>query len=68
MSNLFGLGAAEPPKPKTTAADNDEDGVYQVPSARAAGRPHDLGWLDMLEDEKDENMRLGKVPAGEIIA
>lgn len=38
-----------------------------MPEERAAGRPHELGWLDLLEEEKKENMRLGQVPAGRII-
>jgi len=42
--------------------------VYKVPETRAAGRPHELGWLDMLEDEDEQDMRFGKVPAGRIIS
>jgi len=45
----------------------DQSETYKVPSARAAGRPHDLGWLDLLGEETDENLRLGKIPPGEII-
>lgn len=31
----------------------DEDtGPYKVPESRAAGRPHNLGWLDILGDEE----------------
>ena len=41
--------------------------TYKVPEVRAAGRPHELGWLDLLEDGKDEKMRLGKIPPGQII-
>lgn len=41
--------------------------VYKVPAARAAGRPHDLGWLDLLAEDKEEQLRLGKIPAGKII-
>jgi hypothetical protein len=25
---------------------------YKVPDARSAGRPHNLGWLDLLGDEE----------------
>jgi hypothetical protein len=48
---------------------DDGEEVYKVPKERAAGRPHNLGWLDLLKDgnEPDENMRLGKVPPGRII-
>lgn len=48
----------------------EERDVYRVPKERAAGRPHNLGWLDLLNDDttvKDEKMRLGKVPSGTII-
>ena len=26
--------------------------VYKTPEDRAAGRPHNLGWLDLLGDEE----------------
>jgi len=40
---------------------------YKVPIERANGRPHELGWLDSLDDDKKERMLLGKVPPGQII-
>jgi hypothetical protein len=41
---------------------------YTVPKERAAGRPHNLGWLDLLkDDDTDTDLRLGKIPPGRII-
>ncbi|KAL7564136.1 hypothetical protein ACA910_021111 [Epithemia clementina (nom. ined.)] len=42
--------------------------MYVVPSARAAGRPHELGWLDLMKDPDDQLQGLGKVPPGRIIS
>jgi hypothetical protein len=56
--------AAVEPKKKETS-------TYKVPKARAAGRPHELGWLELLDDEKKDEgdgLRLGKVPPGRIIS
>ena len=30
----------------------EDSGPYKVPESRAAGRPHNLGWLDILGDEE----------------
>jgi len=49
------------------SANNEDEDVYNVPKERAAGRPHNLGWLQLLDDEKDDKMRLGKMPPGRII-
>jgi len=60
----FGPGAKQPEtKPSIP---QDESKYYKVPQARAAGRPHELGWLDMLKDQT-EDQRLGKVQPGRII-
>lgn len=70
LSNLFNFGgpaAAPAAAPVRTAPTDEQEEVYKVPQARAAGRPHELGWLDLLKGTKDENMRLGKVPPGRII-
>lgn len=46
-TNLFGLGKkADAPKEKSPEKE------YRVPEARAVGRPHNLGWLDLLGDEE----------------
>jgi len=29
-----------------------KESVYKTPEDRAAGRPHNLGWLDLLGDEE----------------
>ena len=44
-----------------------EDEPYKVPIERANGRPHELGWLNNLDDDKKDRVLLGKVPAGQII-
>ena len=64
FSGLFGGGKAkeEPVRPGVSDADR-----YKVPEERAAGRPHELGWLDLLKDEKKDRNILGKGPAGRII-
>ena len=65
IGGLFSFGQAEPaPQSKPV----DTGSFYKVPPARAAGRPHELGWLDALNgDQKDDSLRLGKVPPGRII-
>lgn len=64
----FGGGAQEEPSTeRQTEDDEEDDGPYKVPAIRAMGRPHELGWLDLLE-EKEETVRLGEVPPGQIIS
>jgi hypothetical protein len=41
--------------------------TYKVPEERAAGRPHKLGWFDMLNKREGERKILGQVPPGRII-
>lgn len=67
MPELFNFGGQEQPASTKPSGGQDGEETYRVPAARAAGRPHDLGWLDLLDGEEDENMRLGKVPPGKII-
>lgn len=55
---------ADHPDPDAPPAKNE---YYKVPMERANGRPHELGWLDSLKDEKKERVLLGKVPPGQII-
>lgn len=40
---------------------------YKVPMERANGRPHELGWLNMLDNANKERVLIGKVPPGQII-
>jgi hypothetical protein len=71
MEGLFDFGARPRPTtapPKPAAEQTEEGEYYQVPKARAAGRPHELGWLNLLDEEDEvESLRLGKVPPGRII-
>jgi len=46
-NNLFGFGK-KPEGVKATVTDEE----YKVPAIRAAGRPHNLDWLDLLGDEE----------------
>ena len=45
----------------------DQKKMYKVPNARAAGRPHELGWIDLMKDPNEPLIGLGKVPPGRII-
>lgn len=72
LANLFNFGGAPKEQPvvkEEPEEDEDAEGwVYKVPAARAAGRPHELGWLNMLDDQKGgDQMRLGNVKPGRII-
>ena len=69
LGGMFGFASLSAPAPGSTspvksATDGDR---YKVPAVRAARRPHELGWLDLLKDEQDEQSRFGKVPPGKII-
>ena len=69
IGNLFGFGDSKVDKddhPDPDAPQNRNE-PYTVPVERANGRPHELGWLDVLDDEKKERVLLGKVPPGQII-
>ena len=76
LENLFGgflkNTAASSAKPLRTNPVEEVGDFYTVPSERAAGRPHNLGWLDLLNKNNDDDddgadLRLGKVPPGRII-
>ena len=73
LPNLFNFGGGgggdqQLRTNSNTGGEQEKEERYKVPAARAAGRPHDLGWLELLDGEEDESMRLGKVPPGQIIA
>ncbi|GKY93268.1 hypothetical protein MPSEU_000294300 [Mayamaea pseudoterrestris] len=52
---------------RSEPTDDDED--YKVPPLRALGRPHELGWLELLDEEtQDSNNKLNTIPAGTIVA
>lgn len=66
--NFGGDQAAAAPEPKLPAKEASSGERYKVPQVRALGRPHELGWLDLLKEEKEaEEQRLGRVPAGQIL-
>mmetsp|Transcript_15686 Transcript_15686/g.22973 ORF Transcript_15686/g.22973 Transcript_15686/m.22973 type:complete len:602 (+) Transcript_15686:1-1806(+) len=48
-SNLFGFGKA---KPQVREKASKEEQEYSAPQKRACGRPHNVGWLDLLGDEE----------------
>lgn len=49
-SNLFGLGALKPKIDEVDTISKTQD--YKPPEKRACGRPHNIGWLDLLGDEE----------------
>eukprot|EP00522_Entomoneis_paludosa_P004109 CAMPEP_0172474602 /NCGR_PEP_ID=MMETSP1065-20121228/69443_1 /TAXON_ID=265537 /ORGANISM="Amphiprora paludosa, Strain CCMP125" /LENGTH=596 /DNA_ID=CAMNT_0013232789 /DNA_START=211 /DNA_END=2000 /DNA_ORIENTATION=+ len=67
----FGGDSDKPPagiKDMPSVSARASDKMYETPSIRAAGRPHELGWFDQMENPTDaEEYTLGKVPAGRII-
>ena len=68
MDGLFGA-----PKPKNRGRDmptslSNDSSVYTVPKERSAGRPHNLGWLNYLDEMEDEEDGVfGQSEAGKII-
>eukprot|EP00560_Eucampia_antarctica_P008152 CAMPEP_0197826634 /NCGR_PEP_ID=MMETSP1437-20131217/3570_1 /TAXON_ID=49252 ORGANISM="Eucampia antarctica, Strain CCMP1452" /NCGR_SAMPLE_ID=MMETSP1437 /ASSEMBLY_ACC=CAM_ASM_001096 /LENGTH=604 /DNA_ID=CAMNT_0043427155 /DNA_START=246 /DNA_END=2057 /DNA_ORIENTATION=- len=55
-SNLFGFGA-KPKQPVQTETNKNTSSQtqkvpYKTPDERASGRPHNLGWLELLGDEE----------------
>lgn len=70
MFNFGGPVLGQQPSLASEGSSASEDEYYKVPEARANGRPHELGWLDILKEdgENDEKMKLGKIPPGKIIS
>ena len=66
MPDFFGMAGQSPPIPNFGGPQKESEDVYKVPELRAAGRPHELGWLDLMENQ-DEELLLGRTPAGKII-
>lgn len=66
---LFGMGGGnDEPKAKPRSEPVEQSKVYKVPQIRSAGRPHELGWLDELnESVKEGAVEMGKVKPGKII-
>ena len=49
----FSFGGGGSPNPATISADTERvEKDYDVPEDRAIGRPHMMGWLDLLGDEE----------------
>jgi len=68
LSGLFNFGGGQQAAPAVKAESSTSSaGRYKVPAVRAAGRPHELGWLELLDGEEDKDLKLGKVPPGRII-
>jgi hypothetical protein len=68
IENIFNMDDGTARKDLRQEPSASVDTTYKVPELRAAGRPHMLGWLDVLhEEDNDPNMRLGKMPPGRII-
>jgi hypothetical protein len=69
LGNLFKFGDSSKPIQTQQSQAKVEDGAtYKVPKERAVGRPHNLGWLDLLQGTDDQrDLRLGKIAAGKII-
>jgi len=44
-----------------------DDYEYETPEERAAGRPHNLGWLDLLTAESDKDPSFQEMKPGRII-
>ena len=52
--NFGGGGGGGSPNPATRSADSEkEEKDYVVPEDRAIGRPHMMGWLDLLGDDEE---------------
>ena len=45
----------------------DDPGLYNPPKQRAAGRPHETGWLEKLQGLDTESDKFGFVAPGKII-
>lgn len=53
---------------RAPAVDYNNPGVYTPPKARAAGRPHEVGWLDKIQALADDEFKFGaSVEPGTII-
>jgi len=50
---------------RMTSSDDGDIEPYDVPEKRALGRPHDLGWLSLLDEEPDTSADASKFEADE---
>ena len=64
LSNLFNFGgnkqqSQQLPQTESSWKIDDKDKFYKVPKVRVIGRPHNLGWLDLLQTDNDTKLQLG---------
>lgn len=67
---MFNLGVEDPkidPVDRAPAMNYDDPGLYNPPKQRAAGRPHETGWLEKLQGLDTESDKFGFVAPGKII-
>ena len=50
---LLGFTFGGPPSPATAKDKPKETKAYVVPEDRAIGRPHMMGWLDLLGEDEE---------------
>ena len=55
------------PEDRAPAMNYDDPGIYTPPKQRAAGRPHEVGWLEKLEKLDGKGNGFGAVAPGSII-
>ena len=69
FGGLFNFGGApEEPQQAPRREPIEESKVYKVPQIRSVGRPHELGWLDELNELAREGaVPMGKIKPGRII-
>jgi len=60
----FDFGGGSSPNPATAQKETVVEKDYEVPADRAIGRPHMMGWLDLL-GEDEELSGVGKEDVGE---
>jgi len=62
------FGGNSKPKNKIQASPFDDSGEYIVPKGRSLGRPHNMNWLESLDEMEDaEDGVFAQVPPGRII-
>ncbi len=49
----FDFGGGGSPNPATATIPKEDEKDYEVPEERAIGRPHMMGWLDLLGEDEE---------------
>ena len=52
---------------KKKLEEEEKSRFYKIPELRAAGRPHELGWIDMFDEEEAQLKGMEKIQPGRII-